>query len=79
MDTWTDNCGEDIMKGAVVDALENVVKLAGTVLPSWIVLQCLPHQFDWKLRFECMSPVVWCLDRVRRELLSCYLHSWRVC
>ncbi len=40
--------GEEILNGAVVDALENVVKHAGAVLPRWILIQRLPQQFNWK-------------------------------
>ena len=43
-----DTFGEEILKGAVVDALENVVKHARIVLPSWIVIRRLPRRFDWK-------------------------------
>ncbi len=40
--------GEEILKGAVVDALENVVKHAQAVLPRWILIQRLSQQFNWK-------------------------------
>lgn len=43
-----DRFGEEILKGAVVDALENVVKHAQKVLPSWIVIRRLPQRYDWK-------------------------------
>ncbi len=43
-----DSYGEEILKGAVVDALENVVKHAQAVLPRWILIQRLPKQFEWK-------------------------------
>jgi hypothetical protein len=43
-----DNFGEAIMKGAVVDALENVTAHARTILPSWILIRSLPRRFDWK-------------------------------
>ena len=43
-----DSFGEEILKGAVVDALENVVKHARAVLPRWILIQRLPQQFEWK-------------------------------
>jgi hypothetical protein len=43
-----DNFGEEILRGAVVDALENVVNHARSILPSWIVIRRLPHRFDWK-------------------------------
>ena len=43
-----DSFGKEILKGAVVDALENVVKHARAVLPRWILIQRLPKQFKWK-------------------------------
>ena len=43
-----DQFGEEIMKGAIVDALDNVVRYAKTVLPSWIVCVRQPKQFNWK-------------------------------
>jgi hypothetical protein len=42
-----DSFGEEILKGAVVDALENVVKHARAVLPRWILIQHLPKQFEF--------------------------------
>lgn len=44
-----DAFGEEILKGAVVDALRRVVKHARTLLPTWIVIQKLPSSFDWKV------------------------------
>ena len=46
--TAIDAFGEEIMKGAVVDALEKVKVQARAVLPSWIVIRRLPRRFDWK-------------------------------
>jgi hypothetical protein len=44
-----DNFGEEILRGAVVDALENVVKYARSILPSRILIQHLPPlQYVWK-------------------------------
>ena len=43
-----DSLGEEILKGAVVDALENVVKHAQAVLLRWILIRRLPQQFNWK-------------------------------
>jgi hypothetical protein len=43
-----DSFGEEILKGAVVDALEYAVKHAQAVLPRWISIQRLPRQFNWK-------------------------------
>ncbi len=39
---------EENFKGAVVDALENVVKHARAVLPKWNLIQRLPQQFNLK-------------------------------
>ena len=44
-----DAFGEEILKGAVVDALRRVVKHARTLLPTWIVIKKLPSSFDWKV------------------------------
>ena len=41
-----DNFGEEILRGTVVDALENVVKHARSILPSWIVIRRLHLQYD---------------------------------
>jgi hypothetical protein len=46
--SFIDNFGEEILRGAVVDALENVVKHARSILPSWIVIRRFPLQYDWK-------------------------------
>jgi hypothetical protein len=43
-----DSFGEEIMKGAVVDAMEKVVVHARAVLPRWIVIHRLPHKFEWR-------------------------------
>ena len=43
-----DAYGENVLKGAVVDALQRVVKYARTLLPNWIVMKRLPIQFDWQ-------------------------------
>ena len=43
-----DSFGEEILRGAVVDALENVVKHARAVLPKWNLIQRLPQQFNLK-------------------------------
>jgi hypothetical protein len=43
-----DSFGEEIMKGAVVNALEKVVLHARTVLPSWIVIRSIKKRFDWR-------------------------------
>ncbi len=43
-----DSFGEEIMEGAVVNALEKVVFHARTVLPSWIVIQSIKKRFDWR-------------------------------
>ena len=40
--------GEEILKGAAVDAFENVVKHARAVLPRWILIQRFCQQFNWK-------------------------------
>ena len=39
--------GEEIMKGAVVNALEKVIQHARTVLPSWIAIRSIKKEFDW--------------------------------
>jgi hypothetical protein len=50
-----DNFGEEILKGAVVDALENVVKHARSILPTWIVIRRLPRQFDWRVDLDARN------------------------
>jgi hypothetical protein len=41
-----DSFGEEIMKGAVVNALNIVIQHARAVLPSWIVIQSINKHFD---------------------------------
>ncbi len=47
-----DSFGEEIMKGAVVNALKKVVLHAGTVLPSWIVIRSIKKRFDWRKELD---------------------------
>ena len=47
-----DSFGEEIMKGAVVDALENVKRHARAILPTWIVIRRLPRGFDWRMDLD---------------------------
>jgi len=50
--TAIDSFGEEIFKLAVVNALEMVKEHARNVLPSWIVIQCLPCKYDWKVSLD---------------------------
>ena len=50
-----DDFGEEILRGAVVDALENVVKHARSILPTWIVIRRLPRQFDWRVDLDARN------------------------
>ncbi len=47
-----DSFGEEIMKGAVVNALKKVVLHASTVLPSWIVIRSIKKRFDWRKELD---------------------------
>ncbi len=47
-----DSFGEEIMKGAVLNALEKVVLHARTVLPSWIVIRSIKKCFDWRKELD---------------------------
>jgi hypothetical protein len=40
--------GEEILKGAVVDALDCVMLRAKNILPKWIVIERIPKNFDWQ-------------------------------
>jgi hypothetical protein len=40
--------GEEILKGAVVDALDCVMLRARNILPKWIVIERIPKCFDWQ-------------------------------
>ena len=40
--------GETILKGAVVEALDRVMKHARMILPRWIVIEKVPRCFDWE-------------------------------
>jgi hypothetical protein len=40
--------GEEILKGAVVDALDCVMLRARKILPKWIVIERIPKSFDWQ-------------------------------
>jgi hypothetical protein len=50
--TAIDSFSEEIMKGAVVNALEMVKEHARNVLPSWIVIRRLPRKYDWKVSLD---------------------------
>ncbi len=50
--TAIDSHGEEIMKGAVVNALEMVEEHTRNVLPSWIVIRRLPCKHDWKVTLD---------------------------
>ena len=41
--------GEEIMKGAAVDAVQRVKMRARELFPSWIVIRKLPSEFNWKM------------------------------
>ena len=43
-----DAFGEDILRGAAVDALRRVIKHAKNVFPPWIIIRQLPTNFNWK-------------------------------
>ena len=43
-----DAFGENILRGAAVDALRRVIKHAKNVFPPWIIIQQLPTNFNWK-------------------------------
>ena len=44
-----DAFGEEIMKGAVVDAVNRVRDHARQLFPSWILIHLLPRDFNWKI------------------------------
>jgi hypothetical protein len=50
--TAIDSFGEEIMKGAVINALEMVKEQARNVLLSWIVIRRLPRKYDWKVSLD---------------------------
>ena len=39
--------GEEILKGAVVDALDRVMQYAGNIIPKWVVIERIPKSFNW--------------------------------
>ena len=39
--------GEEILKGAVVDALDRVMQYARKILPKWVVIERIPKSFNW--------------------------------
>ncbi len=47
-----DSFGEEIMKGAIVNALEKVLLHARTVLLSWIVIRSIKKRFDWRKELD---------------------------
>ena len=40
--------GKEILKGAVVDALDRVMQHARKILPNWVVIERIPTCFDWQ-------------------------------
>jgi hypothetical protein len=55
--------GEEIMKGAVVNALDKVIQHARTVLPSWIVIRSIKKHYDWTQELD------------ERQMLVVVLHA----
>ena len=43
-----DSFGEEILRGAVVNALERVKEHAKSVLPTWMVIERAPKEFDFQ-------------------------------
>jgi hypothetical protein len=43
-----DTFGETNLKGGNVEVLERVVEYSRTVFPTWIVIDLLPNNFDWR-------------------------------
>ena len=47
-----DGFGEEIIKGSVVNALEKVIEQARQVLPSWVVIEYIPKNYDWTVGLD---------------------------
>ncbi len=40
--------GEEILQGAIVDALDCVMHHAAIMIPKWIVIERIPKCFNWQ-------------------------------
>ena len=62
--------GEEILKGAVVDALDCVMQQTQKILPRWVVIERIPKCFNWQKDLLDERHLLW---------VSCWLQTETVC
>ena len=69
--------GEEVLKGAVVDALDRVMQHARKILPNWVVIERIPTCLDWQKGLLDERHLL--VGVFRRELFACCINPWRIC